>query len=150
LMLHVSFPDQTLRRTAKLLVFDQESKLLILRKTRGGWDLPGGRGLQGEPIEACLRREVREELGLEAPDDFWLVHRWVRRRIAKPSIDVHLFAARLSHDGTGWPVALSSEHEALEWIGPERIWTTGLPLPYCQAVASALAAWTQPLAADLI
>lgn len=40
--------------------------LLIYRK--GRWDLPKGRLDKGETIEACARREVMEELGIEQVD----------------------------------------------------------------------------------
>jgi 8-oxo-dGTP diphosphatase len=39
--------------------------VLLLANERGEWDLPGGRPDHGEDHRAALRREVREETGLE-------------------------------------------------------------------------------------
>jgi mutator protein MutT len=46
------------------------AEVLITRRNdhdhQGGrWEFPGGKRHAGETIEACLRREIREELGVE-------------------------------------------------------------------------------------
>ena len=51
------------------LVF-REGKLLITQRPAGGhlaglWEFPGGKREPGETFEECLRRELREELGIE-------------------------------------------------------------------------------------
>jgi nucleoside triphosphatase len=53
------------------LIFDHEGRILICKKPTdrgvfpGKWGLPGGGVEPGELIEQALRREVREELGIE-------------------------------------------------------------------------------------
>ncbi len=51
------------------LISDSQGRLLIVERARepqkGTWDLPGGFADPGESAEDALRREVREELGLE-------------------------------------------------------------------------------------
>ena len=51
------------------LIPDVEGRLLIVERAqeprKGTWDLPGGFADPGESAEESLRREVREELGLE-------------------------------------------------------------------------------------
>ncbi len=46
-----------------LITNDKNELLLIFR--RGKWDLPKGKLDEGESIEACALREVREETGLK-------------------------------------------------------------------------------------
>ena len=46
------------------LVTNDKNELLIMFR-RGKWDLPKGKLDEGETIEACALREVREETGIE-------------------------------------------------------------------------------------
>ncbi|HZL43973.1 MAG TPA: (deoxy)nucleoside triphosphate pyrophosphohydrolase, partial [Verrucomicrobiae bacterium] len=51
------------------LVF-RDGKVLITRRPAGAhlaglWEFPGGKRRAGESFEACLCRELREELGIE-------------------------------------------------------------------------------------
>ena len=51
------------------IVWDDAGRLLLARHTYkpgSGWELPGGWLGRGETLEACIRRELREELGAEA------------------------------------------------------------------------------------
>ena len=55
--------------TAAVII--QDEKVLITRraadqKHAGWWEFPGGKGEDGESPEACLRRELMEELGVDA------------------------------------------------------------------------------------
>src|SRR5215475_7638540 len=50
--------------SVKGIVIHDASVLLLLNE-RGEWDLPGGRPDPGEDQRAALRREVREETGVE-------------------------------------------------------------------------------------
>ena len=53
------------RVTAKALIFI-DNRILLIRKPEGVWDLPGGRLESGEHPERALRREILEELGINA------------------------------------------------------------------------------------
>ena len=52
-------------------VFCREGKVLIMRRApflswAGWWEFPGGKQEKGESHEACLARELKEELGIDA------------------------------------------------------------------------------------
>mgnify|MGYP001007048718 CR=1 FL=1 len=54
--------------TAAIAVKD--GKVFIAKRKNAGklpgkWEFPGGKSEDGESLEACLRREIREELGVE-------------------------------------------------------------------------------------
>jgi 8-oxo-dGTP pyrophosphatase MutT (NUDIX family) len=58
-------PSTFYRVSVKALVFDREDRLLALQNEDGSWELPGGGWEHGETLEQAMRREVREELGVE-------------------------------------------------------------------------------------
>jgi ADP-ribose pyrophosphatase YjhB (NUDIX family) len=48
------------------LVVDEEGRILLVEQTyRSGWYLPGGGVRRKEPLDEALRRELREEVGVE-------------------------------------------------------------------------------------
>lgn len=53
------------RPTAYAVIIDNDKVLLVKVKTTGKWFLPGGGVEQGEDLVTGLRREVKEELGVE-------------------------------------------------------------------------------------
>ena len=93
-------------------VLIHEGRVLLLLNERGEWDLPGGRPDPGEDHRAALRREVREETGLDVEvgarlDEHLfevLPQRFVR-------IVAYGCALVGSHE-----VALSHEHLETRWV----------------------------------
>jgi 8-oxo-dGTP diphosphatase len=60
-------PTNRYRVSAKALILDDtRTKFLICLEDNGWWELPGGGLDWGESVEECLRRELKEEMGLEA------------------------------------------------------------------------------------
>jgi ADP-ribose pyrophosphatase YjhB (NUDIX family) len=59
-----AIPSTFYRVSVKALVFDQAHRLLVMQNQDGTWELPGGGWEHLETLDQCLRREVREELGV--------------------------------------------------------------------------------------
>ena len=48
----------------KAIIVD-DNKILCLKNERNEWDFPGGKINFNEDVEACLKREVKEEVNLD-------------------------------------------------------------------------------------
>jgi 8-oxo-dGTP diphosphatase len=80
----------------------------------GYWEFPGGKVEPDEAVIDALRREIREELGV----DIERAYPWITRSFAYPHANVRLHFHRVSA-WRGEPRAL--EHEALAWRPPESV-----------------------------
>ncbi len=107
--------------TAGAIIFNQAGEILVLKhrfRAGSGWGLPGGFLERGEqPIDA-LRRELREELGLEIDD----VEIFAARSFRKPKQVEVLFRGRA--DGPVSPHTM--EVERAEWFSLDAL-PEGLP-----------------------
>jgi ADP-ribose pyrophosphatase YjhB (NUDIX family) len=106
--------------TASALVVDGAGRLLLARRAiapfRGRWDLPGGFVEEGEhPLDA-LRRELREETGLEVePGRF--VGVWMDR-YGDDGDGVHTLNLYWTARAEGEPIAADDVAE-LAWFDPD-------------------------------
>ena len=107
--------------TAGAIIFNDQKQVLLLKhrfRAGSGWGLPGGFLERGEqPIEA-LRRDLREEIGLEVED----VEVFEARSFKKPKQVEVLFRARANADVK----PLTMEVERAEWFPLDSI-PEGLP-----------------------
>jgi 8-oxo-dGTP pyrophosphatase MutT (NUDIX family) len=102
-----------------------DSGLLLLRKAKGSWDLPGGKCEPGEPLEQAIVREVAEETRLCLPAPRYLGWAY-RQRDQRPPLGVAFFAfdlpALLPAD-----IQLSDEHVDVSFLQAAAL--SGLDMP---------------------
>jgi 8-oxo-dGTP diphosphatase len=96
-------------------VIDGSGRLLAARRTSppelaGGWELPGGKVERGESERDALRRELREELGIETDIGDRLTGEW-------PLSAGYVLRAYVVTVTSGDPRPLE-EHDALCWLEP--------------------------------
>jgi len=90
---------------AGALIVDEAGRLLVGVRAddpaRGTWDLPGGFADPGESIEATVRREVREETGLDLATLHYFgsePNTYLHKGVRYPTCDV-VFVARPAPGG---------------------------------------------------
>ena len=83
------------KRGVKCLL-TQNDRILLVRHTYGrrSWDLPGGGVKRGEPPISAARREMREELGIQAAD--WSVAGELHGRQSFRRDTIYCFRAELT------------------------------------------------------
>ena len=107
--------------TAGAVIFNDKREVLLLKhrfRAGSGWGLPGGFMEQGEQPIDTLRRELREEIGLEVDD----VKVFAARSFKKPKQVEVLFRARANAEVK----ALTMEVERAEWFALDSL-PEGLP-----------------------
>jgi mutator protein MutT len=104
-------PPRTLVVTAAVIMRD--GRFLVTRRRPGVplaglWEFPGGKCEPGEALEECLRRELREELGVYATvggEVLVTTHDYDDRRV-----ELHFFRCRI----TGMPIP--KEGQEMRWV----------------------------------
>jgi A/G-specific adenine glycosylase len=84
---------------AVVAVIEKDSRILIQKRPAEGllaglWEFPGGKVELGESLTAALRREVREELGVEIADIRRLTT--VQHAYTRFQVTLHAFACKIS------------------------------------------------------
>jgi 8-oxo-dGTP diphosphatase len=105
-------------------VVERDGKFLLARRLEGThleghWEFPGGKCEEGESLESCLARELREELDVECdvgPEILATVHHYDDR-----TIELRFF--RCAFAGEPRPVL----GQKLRWVARADLAT--LPLP---------------------
>ena len=105
-------------------VVEAENGFLVTRRQKGVhlagyWEFPGGKCQPGETLETCLRRELQEELAVEADVGGRLLattHDYGDRRV-----ELHFFACTIR----GTPRALQGQE--IRWVPRDRLRELAFP-----------------------
>jgi 8-oxo-dGTP diphosphatase len=104
---------------AAALIQDDEGRYLIARRRRGThleglWEFPGGKREPGETLQACLRRELAEELGAEfTVGDKVDTVRW---RYPGKTVVLHFYRCRLERGAIE-----AREGQDVQWVAADRL-----------------------------
>lgn len=142
-------PNVPLHPGVSAVLFDEQRRILIMRRPRGGyWCLPGGRMDMDESAQACCVRETLEETGLLTEIVRLIsVNTNPRCVVHYPDGNVHrsfvlCFEARV----IGGTLDISSESEAFHWMSRDEIDRFKL-IP--DSRFNALDAWAEQIAATI-
>ena len=105
-------------------VIERDGRLLVTRRQagvhlEGYWEFPGGKCDVAETLEACLARELREELDVDArigEEIFATTHAYPER-----AVELHFFRCELS----GQPRPLLGQE--MRWVRREELQALEFP-----------------------
>ena len=105
-------------------VIARDGRVLVTRRLKGThlegfWEFPGGKCEPGESLEACLRRELHEELGVDAIIGGELLsttHAYPERKV-----ELHFFSAAIAAD------PMPQIGQQMQWVRCEDLATLKLP-----------------------
>ena len=98
----------------------REGRIFIARRPKGKslahhWEFPGGKQEPNETLPECLKRELREELGIEAQiGDFFMKSTFC---YDFDSIELHCYFATVAPSTD----VISNEHEQTAWVAPHEL-----------------------------
>lgn len=95
-------------------ILQKDDKILIAQRKKGDrlegkWEFPGGKIEEGESSEACLQRELQEELGIEVEIGDFIC----QSEHHYPHIYIRLLAYQATY--LSGEIQLN-DHAAIEWV----------------------------------
>ena len=124
-----------MRAAARAVLLDEDDHVLLVRfefPTATVWALPGGGLDPGEDDETCLRRELREELGLHAVDigpRIWTREHVIPMRTGHDGQRDHVHLVRVAHfepvPEIGWEALRDELVHEMRWWSVDEIAAAG-------------------------
>lgn len=105
-------------------LIEKEGRILLAQRKEGmklglKWEFPGGKLEEGESVEECIVREIREELNL----DIAVLYRMKENYHSYEYAGIHLFPCVCVVTGGE---LLLRDHAEVRWITPEEIFSYDL------------------------
>ena len=127
----MSGPDKRLLLVVACALVDTDGRVLIAQRPEGKqlaglWEFPGGKVEKGETPEACLIRELREELGIETREACLAPLTFASHSYDDFHLLMPLYVCR-RFSGIPQP----KEAQALKWVRPLRL--RDYPMPPADA-----------------
>lgn len=114
-------PDFSIKNALKVTaaVIEKDGKILIAKRRKGDlhggrWEFPGGKLNFGESPEECLKRELKEELGIEAEIGDFICTSNFKYML----VPLELLVYKVRHI-SGEFQAL--DHDELKWVKPSEL-----------------------------
>src|SRR5450631_3216055 len=106
-------------------------RFVLRQNERGEWELPGGKLDPGEDMEACIIREIAEELSINASIagllNVWLYH--------VNNVDVVIITYAMHPLSEPTIIKPEFEHEVLKLFTANEILTLNMPEGYKRSIA---------------
>ncbi len=105
----------------------KKGRVLVTRRPKGShlegmWEFPGGKKEPGETLEECVKREIKEELGLDIEADKHLLK--VTHEYETKIVDLHVYKCHILE---GIPKPL--ENQEIAWVKPDELNAGEFPPP---------------------
>lgn len=133
--------------TVGALIVGPSKRVLLIKthKWKGSWGVPGGKIHYGEGMAEALKREVREETGLELTEHYFaLLQEAVRS--SEFHRDAHFLLINFIAFSDSEAVTLNDEAQAYSWVTPEEGLAMALNTPTRKLLAHYLHEPLEPLA----
>lgn len=112
--------NQKIGVSQKAIIYNNDGKILTMRRTETApawalnWDLPGGELEYGEEARAGIRREIKEEAGLEV-ENLDVID------VNSDFDDINEFWVTICYSAKAKTaeVVISREHDQFKWVAPD-------------------------------
>jgi 8-oxo-dGTP diphosphatase len=106
-------------------IIENKGKVLVARRNKDDplkdkWEFPGGKIEDGETPEECLKRELHEELGIDAEVGTFLCS----TKYTYDHISIELLAYNINHFSGD---IVLNDHEEIEWVTPSELHNYDFP-----------------------
>lgn len=102
-------------RQVTAAVIEKDGRILLARRKGGAlagkWEFPGGKLEPGETPEACLRRELMEEMGVDTEIGAFVCS----SKFEYKHLPIELLVYRARHLSGEFKL---NDHSAIEWVKP--------------------------------